>query len=202
MTRDMIIGLVIGLLAGGFVGHQIGASGAAAPAPVGAMPAMPPGMPGGMPPGMPPPAMPSAPGPEIQARITQLQSVLARDPKNVQAWIQLGNDFFDTHQPQKAVEAYGRALELKPNDPDVLTDQGVMYKELGQFDKAIANFEKANKTNPTHVQSLFNMGVVYLHDLKQPKKALDAWNKVVQIAPASPQAEQAKQAMAQLKASP
>ncbi len=191
MTRDMIIGIVIGLFAGLFVGYQIGGAGSHASAPVAAMPAMPPGLPPGMPP-------PSAPGPEVQARISSLQSVVARDPKNHEAWVQLGNDFFDTHQYQKSVEAYGRALELKPNDPNVLTDQGVMYKELGQFDKAIANFENASKQDPTHVQSLYNLGVVYAHDLKQPKKAADAWNKVIQVAPGSPQATQARQALADL----
>ncbi|HET8538687.1 MAG TPA: tetratricopeptide repeat protein [Anaeromyxobacter sp.] len=189
MTKDMIIGLLVGLIVGGFIGHQVGSSGSHAPAPVTAAPAMP----GGMPPGM-----PSAPGPEIQARISSLQSVVARDPKNHQAWVQLGNDYFDTHQPQKAIEAYGRALELKPNDPNVLTDQGVMYRDLGQFDKALANFEKASQADPKHVQSLFNIGVVYANDLKQPKKAADAWNKVIQVAPASPQAGQAKQAIAEL----
>ena len=47
-----------------------------------------------------------------------------------------------------------------------------MYRELGQFDRAVANFQKANQVDPKHVQSLFNMGVVLLNDLKQPKKAL------------------------------
>jgi cytochrome c-type biogenesis protein CcmH/NrfG len=194
----MIIGIVIGLLAGLFVGYQIGSSGASRAAPVAAMPAMPPGMPAGQPPGM-PPGMGGAPNPEIQQQIATLQSVVARDPKNFEAWVQLGNDFFDTRQPQKAIEAYGRALELKPNDPNVLTDQGVMYRELGQFDKAVANFTRASKADPSHVQSLFNLGVVYASDLKQPQKATEAWNKVIQIAPSSPQAAQAKQGIADLK---
>jgi cytochrome c-type biogenesis protein CcmH/NrfG len=203
MNRHTIIGLAIGLVVGLFVGYEAGKSGQSSSAPVGAMPPMPPGMPGGMPPGM-PPGMPgpAAPGPEVLARITQLQSVVARDPKNVQAWIQLGNDYYDTRQAQKAVEAYGRALELKPNDPNVLTDQGAMYRELAQYDKAVANFEKANKADPKHVQSLFNLGVVYAHDLRQPQKAIDAWNKVIQLAPDSPQAAQAAQGVAELKAAP
>jgi cytochrome c-type biogenesis protein CcmH/NrfG len=139
-------------------------------------------------------------GPEIQGQIASLQSVVARDPKNVQAWVQLGNAYFDTGQPQKSVEAYDRALELRPNDPDVLTDQGVMYRALGRYDKAIANFEKANRANPSHVQSLFNLGIVYSSDLKQNDKAIAAWNKVLQVAPASPQAVQAKQLIAEIQA--
>ncbi len=200
MNRHMVIGIVIGLVVGLFVGYQAGSSSAPRAPEMGGMPPGMPPMPSGAPGGMPQTLPTPGGGPEIQAQIASLQSVVARDPKNVQAWVQLGNAFFDTGQPQKSVEAYGRALELRPNDPDVLTDQGVMYRALGQYDKAISNFEKANKTNPSHVQSLFNMGIVYSSDLKQTDKAIAAWNKVLQVAPASPQAIQAKQLIAELQA--
>jgi tetratricopeptide (TPR) repeat protein len=97
------------------------------------------------------------------------------------------------------VDAYGKALAIKPEDPNVLTDQGVMFRQLGQFDKAIANFQKANKVQPTHVQSLFNLGVVYASDLNKPDEAAKAWNKVLTVAPASDQAAQARQMLSQLK---
>jgi cytochrome c-type biogenesis protein CcmH/NrfG len=189
LNRYTIIGLAVGLIIGIFIGYQAGSS-APSTAGMGSMGGAPP-MPGGAPPPM--------PGDNFQARITQMQQVVARDPRNVQAWIQLGNDYFDTRQPQKAVEAYARALELRPNDPNVLTDQGVMYRELHQYDAAIANFQKANQTDPKHVQSLYNLGVVYLNDLKQPKKAIEAWNKVIQIAPQSEQAAQARSGIEEAK---
>jgi tetratricopeptide (TPR) repeat protein len=97
------------------------------------------------------------------------------------------------------VGAYDKALALKPGDPNVLTDQGVMYRQLGQFDKALATFQKANKLQPSHVQSLFNMGIVYANDLNKPDEAAKAWNKVLALAPASDQAAQARQMLSQLK---
>ncbi len=192
MNRYTILGLLVGLVLGVFIGYQAGAVSHGPSAPTAATSGMP------QMPQMPPPQ----PGADLerQNRISMNQALVARDPKNVQAWVQLGNDYFDTHQAQKAIEAYGRALELRPNDPDVLTDQGVMYRDLGQFDKAIANFEKANRTNPSHLQSLFNMGVVYAHDLKQAKKAMDAWNRLIQLAPQSEQAAQARTGIEELKA--
>lgn len=156
---------------------------------------------------LPPPggAMGSLPAPgaaEVQRRIASEEQLVAQDPKNAQAWIALGNDYFDSKQRQRAVDAYARALELAPNNPDVLTDQGVMYRELGAFDKAIANFKKASEIDPRHVQSVYNLGVVYAYDLKDRGQALAAWRRVLQIAPQSPQAAQAQQAIADMQASP
>jgi cytochrome c-type biogenesis protein CcmH/NrfG len=159
-----------------------------------------------------PPQMPvtNAPGPaapmpsvnvDIQRRIAVTEQVVKQDPKNVQAWIELGNDYFDTQQRQKAIDAYARALELDPKNANVLTDQGVMYREVGSFDKAIANFEKAAAVDPNHLQSLYNMGVVYAYDLRKPDKAIAAWNKVIERNPMSPNAAQARQAMEDLKRS-
>lgn len=128
-------------------------------------------------------------------RIRTLEQETARNPKDVEAWIQLGNDYFDTHQAQKSVDAYGKALALQPDNPDVLTDQGVMYRELRQFQKALDNFQKANRLNPKHLQSLFNQGVVYAEDLNQPDKAIEAWNRVIAVDPNTPLAQQARQAI-------
>lgn len=149
----------------------------------------------------PPPAAPPGAVAE-QMHIAAAQQILARDPKNVRAWIDLGNEYFDSHQAQKAVDAYARALELDPKNPDVLTDQGVMYRDLGAHDKALANFKKASQIDPHHLQSLYNMGVVYAYDLKDAKRATEAWNRVIEIGPASPQAAQARKLIDELKQQP
>ncbi len=201
MNRNILLALAVGLVAGFIAGYFV-FSGSEAPRPVVAAPAAPvmqaPSLGGGMP-GAAPGAMPALPNAEAQARITRLETMLLSDPKNHDAWVALGNDYFDTHQAQKAVNAYAKALALKPNDPNVLTDQGVMYRQLGQFDKALGCFQQANKVEPTHVQSLFNMGVVYSADLHKPDEAAKAWNKVLAVAPTSDQAAQARQMLGQLK---
>lgn len=125
-------------------------------------------------------------------RITEAEKIVSQDPKNLNAWISLGNDYFDTEQPQKAIHAYGKALEIEPNNPNVLTDQGVMYRKIGQYDKALENFVKAQKIEPKHLQSLYNMGVVYSVDLKQPEKAVPVWTKYLDIDSSSATASQIK----------
>jgi len=178
----IIIALIVGLL-GGYLIFSI--SGKKETVPVG----------GGVPVG-------SGTVADYQQRIAEAEKIVARDPKNLQAWVQLGNDYFDTGQPQKAINAYAKALELKPDNPNVLTDQGVMYRQMKQFDLAIANFEKAQRIDPNHLQSQYNLGLVYAEDLKQPDKAIKAWNRFLELDSTSPTAQQIKGMIEQLKASP
>ncbi|HET8732377.1 MAG TPA: tetratricopeptide repeat protein [Anaeromyxobacteraceae bacterium] len=186
----------------------------AAPAPGGMPPgAMPP--PGTMPPpggGMPPGGMMGASNnagaASFDQQIALTRQMVEKDPKNVQAWVTLGNLYFDSfkaggdrQRAQASVDAYGKALELAPNNPDVLTDQGVMYRDLGQNDKALANFLKANQIAPGHMQSLMNAGVVY-SETGQPKKAEEAWMKVIATDKTGQFASQAGNAIAQLRQQP
>lgn len=132
---------------------------------------------------------------DYSQRIAQAEKIVSQDPKNLNAWISLGNDYFDTEQSQKSINAYGKALEIDPNNPNVLTDQGVMFRKVGWYDKAIANFEKASRLDPNHLQSLFNIGIVYLVDLKQPDKANEYWNRYLKTDSSSPTAMQIKSMM-------
>lgn len=128
-------------------------------------------------------------------RIAQAEKVVAQDPKNFSAWVSLGNDYFDTEQTQKSINAYGKALEIQPNNPNVLTDQGIMFRRVGWYDKALANFDKASKIEPDHLQSLYNAGLVYAVDLKQPEKAARYWRRYLQLDPNSQTAIQIKDMM-------
>jgi cytochrome c-type biogenesis protein CcmH/NrfG len=209
LNRNIMFALAGGLAIGFLAGYLVFSGGSSEAAPIVAAPTAPilpaPSLGGGLPGGAPsamPGAMPASPGlpsAEVQARIARIEAAVLADPKNHDAWTALGNEYFDSHQAQKAVDAYAKALALKPNDPNVLTDQGVMYRQLGQFEKAIANFQKANKLEPSHVQSLFNLGIVYANDLNKPAEAAKAWNKVLSVAPNSEQAGQARQMLGQLK---
>lgn len=143
------------------------------------------------------PATAQAPLP-AQNEIALLLGVVEKYPQNHDAWVQLGHAYFDSDQPAKAVDAYGKALELQPNDPDILTDQGSMYQRLGWYDQAVENFRKAQSISPGHAQSLFNLGVVYFYDLHDLPKARQAWEKYLELYPTSPGAAQIRQELGTL----
>ena len=153
-----------------------------------------------------PPAMaPAAPlsGPsseEVNAKIQALKDIVQKDAKNLSALVELGNLYFDTDQPKEAVEAYSKYLAIKPDNADVRTDMGIMYRKLGDSDRAIQEFKKAAQTDPTHVNSRYNIGVVLLHDKQDIKGAIKAWEDYLKADPNSERAERVKAQMERMRA--
>jgi tetratricopeptide (TPR) repeat protein len=99
------------------------------------------------------------------------------EPKNIETWRELGNAYFDADMHFQAIAAYNRALSIKPDDTNILNDQGAMYRQTGDFNRALANFEKARQVDPYNLESLYNSGYVFAFDLNQIDKALVLWRR-------------------------
>jgi cytochrome c-type biogenesis protein CcmH/NrfG len=136
---------------------------------------------------------------KLSREIAQAEEIVRKDPQNYQAWVQIGNDYFDLGEAQKSIDAYQRALAIKGDDPNVLTDMGVMYRQLKDFPKAVAAFRKAAAVAPNHTQSRMNLGVVLMHDLNDKPGAIAAWEDYLRLAGNDPNAENIRRALAELK---
>ena len=139
--------------------------------------------------------------PEQANAMVNLEREVAANPKNGEAWTQLGHLYFDSNQPQKAINAYTRSLAITPDNADVLTDLGVMYRSNNEPKKAIESFDKAIAVNPRHETARFNKGVVLLYDLKDKEGAIKNWEELVAINPmaAGPNGQQVAAMLAELK---
>ena len=141
-------------------------------------------------------AAPQPAGVDYQQKIKTLEGLVARDSGNRNAWVELGNAYYDSNQPVKAIEAYDKALAINGNDANVLTDQGVMFRQVGWFDRALANFTKANVVEPGHLQSLYNLGIVYRYDLNDFAKAKTAWKRYLELSPVGQTADKLRSEIA------
>jgi len=147
-----------------------------------------------------PEAPPPGPSPaEVNAKIQALKDIVQKDPKNLSALVELGNLYFDSDQPREAVEAYGKYLAVKPDNADVRTDMGIMHRKLGDSDRAIQEFKKAAQTDPRHVNSRYNIGIVLLHDKQDIKGAIKAWEDYLKVDSNSERAERVKAQMERMR---
>jgi cytochrome c-type biogenesis protein CcmH/NrfG len=138
---------------------------------------------------------------EQQTMLAALNERVKENPKDLEAWTQLGHLYFDLDQPRDAVAAYERSLDLDPSRPDVWTDLGVMYRRNGEPQKAVEKFDQALALNSKHQIALYNKGIVMMHDLKDPKQALAAWETLLVINPdaQTPNGDPLKEIVQQLK---
>jgi tetratricopeptide (TPR) repeat protein len=135
--------------------------------------------------------------PAMQAR--ELETIVQREPKNVQALVALGNVYFDSNQHAKAIDAYERVLAIDPKNVDVRTDLGIMYRNTGDFDKALKEFREAVRQDPLHKNSRYNIGVVLENDKKDLPGAIKAWEEFLKIEPRGERADAVRAELAKLK---
>ena len=193
----VVVAFLVGFITGATVAILRGTKGAEKEATVQKPQMTPPGAPA---PALPAPTPPARDSVEVASQIQTLKEIVKKDPKNLPAWVELGNLYFDSDRPKEAIDAYSRYLAAKPDNPDVRTDMGIMYRKLGQFDKALEEFKKAAQTDPKHVNSRYNIGLVLLHDKQDMKGAINAWEEYLKVDPNSERAQRIRAQIEKMKA--
>jgi cytochrome c-type biogenesis protein CcmH/NrfG len=176
-----IAGVFFGVLVGWIVGSQYAAS-ARPPAPAAEAPT----------------AQDRTP-PLDESRAAALRESAERNPKDAAARIQLANLYFDHDRYVEAARWYQDALQLEPGNVNVSTDLGITYYYMNQPDKALGQFEKSLSLDPAHTKTLLNIGVVRAFGKQDLDGAAQAWQRVIDVAPSSPEAATARQALAGLR---
>ncbi len=180
-----IAGVFFGILVGWIIGSQYAAPGRPAPAPPAQASTSQP--------------QPQAPPPLDESRVAALKSAAESNPRDTAARIQLGNLYFDHDRFQEAARWYRDALEIDPRNVDVSTDLGIAYYYMNQPDVALKQFERSLAIEPRHTKTLLNIGIVRAFGKQDLEGAAQAWQRVVDIAPTSPEADRARQALAGLR---
>ena len=111
----------------------------------------------------------SAPVPEQKGNDI-LPNVSALSPG--EGAVMLGNWYFDHHDWAKATEQYRKAISLGLDNADVRSDLGSALRFNNQPQAAATEYETAQRENPEHENSLFNLATLYLQSLNQPDRAV------------------------------
>ncbi|HZI80315.1 MAG TPA: tetratricopeptide repeat protein [Vicinamibacterales bacterium] len=130
-----------------------------------------------------------------QGRVDQLTAAINGDPRNTTAIVQLANVYFDAERFTDAISWYEKAIALDPKNADVSTDLGVSYYYTNRTDEALKRFEESLRIDPKHTKTLLNKGIVLAFGKEDLKGASVEWQKVVDLAPGSPEGEAARRAL-------
>jgi cytochrome c-type biogenesis protein CcmH/NrfG len=130
-----------------------------------------------------------------ESRATALRATAEQNPRDAAARVQLGNMYFDAGRFPEAVRWYEQALQIEPRDANVSTDLGIAYYYTNQPDRALAQFDHSLQVDPKHSKTLLNVGVVRAFGKQDLEGAAKAWQRVIEVAPDSPEARAARQAL-------
>jgi tetratricopeptide (TPR) repeat protein len=129
----------------------------------------------------------------------RLIDLAEKDPSNATPRTQLGNLYFDAERYDEAIQWYQRAVALDPTNPDVSTDLGVSYYYRNQPDKALAQFRRSLDIDPAHTKTMLNQGIVLAFGKQDLEGAAKTWQRVIELAPNTPEGQAAKRALEAMK---
>lgn len=95
-----------------------------------------------------------------------LQEAVRRNRANPDAWSRLGVLYSDQGHFDDAVEAFGKAIELRPQDAQEYVNRGEAYRLLKNPELAIKDLSVAVELDPAHGAAHYALARAYFSDKK------------------------------------
>ncbi|MCC7233314.1 MAG: tetratricopeptide repeat protein [Bacteroidia bacterium] len=112
--------------------------------------------------------------------ISSFETVIALDPSNYDAYIQLGN-IHAARMNDLALQYYNSALRLVPSSTEALYDRGLYYQKRGMLDKAINDYRDILRLEPRYEDAHYNLGYIDLVFKKNYKDAIIHFSDAINI---------------------
>jgi Flp pilus assembly protein TadD len=99
---------------------------------------------------------------------TQLKPTARADEGLARAWQSLGI-VLQSSDPQQALDAFAKAAQLEPNNPEPHMSAGQLLEKQNQLDAAAKEYEAAASLDPKSLEPLVALSVVYTKQQKYPQ---------------------------------
>ncbi len=95
-----------------------------------------------------------------------LQRVVDQDPKVIDAWFMLGNEYYRRHAYARAIEHYKHALDLKPDYDLVVINMANSYRALGRDQEAMVGYRRFMELDPKNAQIRYEAAQILIDNGK------------------------------------
>jgi Tfp pilus assembly protein PilF len=99
---------------------------------------------------------------DLEAAEARLRDVLAQDPQNVAALLNLGVVYHQTGQHSKAIEQFQQVTVLRPNEARAYVNLAAAENALGHVERSEEALLRALEIAPQQPGVHHNLGVIYL----------------------------------------
>jgi predicted Zn finger-like uncharacterized protein len=122
----------------------------------------------------------------------------AKQPRDFDGWMALGDRLRDREKAEAALDAYGRAADLNPDRAEPHAGRGLALMDMGQKLQAEAAFLQALKLNPRYGVALMGLAETY-RNLGKNDEAKKYYEQYLDVLPSGPEAAVARQALQRLQ---
>ena len=135
---------------------------------------------------------------DLDNAVEAFKRMLENDPKSKTSLINLSAIYMTNGKLEEGLKYFKQLDEETLNDPNLFYNMGILLFNKQQTDLAIDNFIKCVSRDPKHIDGYYQLAIAYINkgDIKKAKINL---NKVIELAPESNKAIQAKNMLNLLK---
>ena len=121
---------------------------------------------------------------DIDRSINSFRTAVEIDPEMVDAWIILG-ELHETKGSKDAIKYYDNALNVAPDQPEVLHSKAFYLQNNGDIPGALELYRQINIKSPNYADAYLNAGLIYM-EIDSLDKAFEQMNLLAGIQPQNP----------------
>jgi tetratricopeptide (TPR) repeat protein len=106
-------------------------------------------------------------------------TAVEQDPDYFDTYVELGVLYHNRHNPL-AIDYYNNALNINPNDIQVLYNLAMFYQETKNYEKALEKYRMILQIDAHHKYALHNMGWIYLTEEDKFEEAIVFFSKAIE----------------------
>lgn len=111
-----------------------------------------------------------------------LEQLLQEDPKDFEAWTELGSIFFHREMVEEAAAAYRAALKVRPNYSLARLNLGKLYLSHGDYEEAVSILQEGLSQSEPLPAFYYFLGEAHLR-LKEGSKAVEYFRNALEKQP-------------------
>lgn len=109
-------------------------------------------------------------------------NLYAREEPTAKTFFDLGVQHIEKTEYSEAIDAYKKAVQIKPSYVEAYITLGMVSSMLSRYDEAIEAFKKAAKLKPNNAEVFYNLGNAY-KEVEKHEEAIEAFKQAVKINP-------------------
>ena len=132
--------------------------------------------------------------PEIKTLLSDIDKIIKEeekkayiDPEKAEEEKELGNQKFKEGDYPAAIKHYTEAVKRNPDDPKYYSNRAACYTKLAAFNLGLKDCEKCVEIDPKFIKGWIRKGKI-LQGMQQQGKALNAYQKALELDPSNSEA--------------